>query len=366
MKRKIFNLLILFSLSSLLAVAQQKKATISFDSEKHNFGTIQENAGPVTHVFEFTNTGSEPLILSRVKASCGCTATDWSKEPVAPGKTGQVKATYNPLRRPGNFNKTITVTSNAQRQRVVLRISGNVKPKVKTLAEKFPKKIGDLRMRTNHIPFNNTKSTQIKNNEMVVVNAGKTDLSIAFRNIPGNIKIEAIPATLKPEQQGVIKVTYDANKKRDLGFVMDRVDLILNGVNMGQRDRILVSATLKEDFSSLTEEDLKNAPVIEYIGDVVYEFGDINQGDVRSHEFEFKNSGKSDLIIRKTRSTCGCTVAQLAKKTLAPGETGVFKITFNSRGKKGTQNRAITVYTNDPKHSETKITMHGNVLFDKK
>lgn len=85
---------------------------VAFKSESYDFGTIPE--GPAAeHVFTFTNTGKEPIIVERVQPSCGCTAPDWSKEPIAPGKTGMVKATYGTQGRPGHFEKNMTVFTNA-------------------------------------------------------------------------------------------------------------------------------------------------------------------------------------------------------------------------------------------------------------
>lgn len=82
---------------------------------------------PVKATFEFTNTGKEPITITRVKSSCGCTVAGYSKEPVLPGKTGEVSATYNAARA-GNFNKAITVYMNDnQSQR--LSVKGQVKNK---------------------------------------------------------------------------------------------------------------------------------------------------------------------------------------------------------------------------------------------
>lgn len=85
---------------------------IVFQNDNHDFGTIPE--GPsAEHVFILTNTGKEPLIIERVQPSCGCTAPDWTKEPIQPGKTGMVKATYGTQGRPGHFEKNMTVFTNA-------------------------------------------------------------------------------------------------------------------------------------------------------------------------------------------------------------------------------------------------------------
>lgn len=103
----------------------RNQAEISFDKESFDFGTIPQNV-PATHIYAFTNTGKEPLIITSASASCGCTVPDWTKEPVSPGKKGFIKATYNAAGL-GGFTKTVTVLSNAKRGQVVLTIKGDVK-----------------------------------------------------------------------------------------------------------------------------------------------------------------------------------------------------------------------------------------------
>lgn len=98
---------------------------IVFESEVHDFGTVPE--GPnADYEFKFKNTGKEPINLQTVNASCGCTTPSWSKEPVLPGKTGSIKASYATKGRPGGFTKSITVVSNAGTK--VLTIKGTVEP----------------------------------------------------------------------------------------------------------------------------------------------------------------------------------------------------------------------------------------------
>lgn len=101
-------------------------AKITFTELEHNYGTIQKG-GNGDCEFTFKNEGNEPLILSNVKASCGCTTPSYTQKPVMPGETGTIKVHYN-TNNVGGFSKTVTVTSNAvDNPRVVLRIKGNVK-----------------------------------------------------------------------------------------------------------------------------------------------------------------------------------------------------------------------------------------------
>ena len=100
-----------------------KPENLNFKNEVHDFGTVEE--GPAAeYEFAFTNTGKEPLILQNVHASCGCTTPSYSKDPVLPGKTGIVKASFNTVGRPGAFTKSITVATNAGTK--VLTIKGTV------------------------------------------------------------------------------------------------------------------------------------------------------------------------------------------------------------------------------------------------
>jgi len=107
--------------------AQQKQAVIAVvDSAIYDFGDVKEVDGPVSHVFKIKNKGETPLVITSVNASCGCTTPTWTKEPIAPGKTGDIKATYDVNGRPGPFTKTISVYSNGSTGTYVLTIKGNV------------------------------------------------------------------------------------------------------------------------------------------------------------------------------------------------------------------------------------------------
>lgn len=100
-----------------------KPENMVFNEDTHDFGTIPE--GPQAEFeFKFKNTGTEPIVISGVHASCGCTTPSYSKEPVKPGETGTIKAVYNTQGRPTPFNKSITVASNAGTK--VLVIKGTV------------------------------------------------------------------------------------------------------------------------------------------------------------------------------------------------------------------------------------------------
>ena len=97
-----------------------------FETEVVDYGTIEHNADG-NREFKFTNVGKEPLIISNAVGSCGCTTPVWPKEPIKPGATGIIKVHYA-TDRIGAFEKTVTLTSNADTPSKVLKIKGTVNP----------------------------------------------------------------------------------------------------------------------------------------------------------------------------------------------------------------------------------------------
>lgn len=105
------------------------KAIAKFTENVFDFGNIKEQGGPVTHEFEFVNTGNGNLVILEAAAECGCTRPEYPKNPVAPGKKSKIKVTYNPIGRPGAFNKQVTVKTNGEPRKIRLKIRGTVIPK---------------------------------------------------------------------------------------------------------------------------------------------------------------------------------------------------------------------------------------------
>jgi hypothetical protein len=129
MKKFLLSLASLFFVVGAFAQTQDElaektsNANLVFETSSHSFGNIIEGQ-IATYEFKFTNTGTEPLELTNVRASCGCTTPKWPRELIQPGQTSVVRAEYNSSGRPGTFNKNIFVTSNAGQ--ATLTISGNV------------------------------------------------------------------------------------------------------------------------------------------------------------------------------------------------------------------------------------------------
>jgi hypothetical protein len=354
--------LLLMTLISIGVIDAQKKPSILFESRVYDFGQIKEEDGRKTARFAFKNIGNDTLKILNVRASCGCTTSDYTRTPVLPGQSGYVDVAYNPLGRPGNFNKIVTViTNDPDNPNVVLTIKGSVIPKPKTKADNYPQVLGNLRFKSNHITFNDIKDTEIKTDTIYVYNPSDRKITIYSENLPSFLKIH-IPAggiTIAPDQELKIPISYDAKARNDYGYVFDNFRLKTDDIDQPVK-QMYVSANIIQDFSWMTEKDKTNAPKIVFEKTEVV-FDTIKMGESVIVEFPFRNEGKNDLKILKVKSSCGCTAVAPEKNILKKGEKSSIKVTFNTAGRQGNQQKSVTVITNDPEHSIVVLTLKGYV-----
>ena len=360
MKKLLSFILILTIAAGVSLNAQQVRSRMQLSETVHDFGKFREEAGRQTHDFIVTNTGTDPLVIQNIAVSCGCTMPEWTKSPIPAGGKGKITAIYNPQNRPGVFNQTLTVYTNSSPQSVILTIKGEVIPKEKTVEELFTFPAGLVRLESNHLAFTNVKKTEKKVRAMQIVNTSDRDATVEFVNSQQHLTFKVTPATIKPGQKGVVEGTYDGTKNAGWGNMTDMVRLRINGV-VQENVYYYVSANLVEDFSNLTRAELDNAPVFK-IASTTVDIGKMKASEQKDVEFRFQNTGKSDLVIRHIRATCGCTaVQQTGQGIVKPGEWSSIKATFNSGGFSGKQIKTIYVYTNDPRNSEITLMLNADV-----
>jgi len=133
MKKSILILSIFLAISTVLKSQEKIKSTevttetapvMTFNKTTHDYGTIKRQSDGKA-LFLLTNTGKEPLILSKPRSSCGCTVPEWPQEPIMPGQSDTITLTYE-TKKVGNINKQVTIISNAINSPIVLRITGKV------------------------------------------------------------------------------------------------------------------------------------------------------------------------------------------------------------------------------------------------
>ena len=199
--KKIFSTLCM----ALVAVAMMaQNPVITFEKTEHDFGKIHEEDGRVSVVFNFKNEGMAPLVLSNVRASCGCTTPTWTKEPVEPGQSGSITVTYNPNGRPGRFQKTVTITSNASEATKKVFIKGEVIPKQAKPVNRYTIAVGALSMKTKTLDLGVIKKGETKNGELEYANLTKEEhaVELATNDADAYLISQASLAAPKPNEIG--------------------------------------------------------------------------------------------------------------------------------------------------------------------
>lgn len=229
------------------------QGTLKFDSESHDFKNVSEGS-LATHEFKFTNTGNQPIVIANVQASCGCTTPEWTKTPVLPGKTGIVKAVYNSNGRPGQFNKTVTVTSNASNASVALAIKGAVLSREQMQKTYTPEQIAaSARLTITSEPtlslgkLENGRSATAR---FTFRNTGKKNLTMTGVYSACNcVAYKTLPEGIAPGETGTITLSYTP---RELGERIETVALYSNDLSAAD-----VKVTLKATVvKSLAEQSM--------------------------------------------------------------------------------------------------------------
>ena len=230
-----------------LAFTTRAQAVLQFETDNHDFGKVAEGT-IATYEFKFKNTGNQPAIIANVQASCGCTTPDWTKTPVLPGKSGVIKAMYSSAGRPGVFNKTVTVTSNATEPSKVLTIKGAVLTKDEIKPTLTPAQLTQsphLVLNASSHDFGKMEVGQQPTARFTVRNTGKTELVLgALSSGCYCVGYKTSPAPIAPGQSAVIELLYT---QRQLGRVSDVVTISSNDV--GGDAKITLTATIVRDLS---------------------------------------------------------------------------------------------------------------------
>ena len=247
---------------TLAAVAQPR---ISSNKETHNFGQIEWKK-PVTVEYTITNPGNEPLVLTNVTTSCACAVADWTKEPIAPGAKGTVKASFD-AKALGRFDKSIGIYSNATPNLVYLKFTGEVVQEIKDYSKLLPYAIGNIRIDRDEFSFPDVYRGQQPSMTFSIANLSDRPYEPVLMHLPPYLKMEAEPKVLLKGKKGTIKLTLDASQLQDFGLTQTSVYLSrFSGDKVSEDNEIPVSAILLPDFSRMTEKDSLNAPSIHISG----------------------------------------------------------------------------------------------------
>ena len=360
--RPILYFLTLLAFCTSQPAMAQRADVVNFENLLHDFGTVEEEGGPIEYEFKFTNVSPDTIKVLRVRASCGCTTPGWSREPVPPGEEGFVKAQYKPYNRPGAFNKYLTVTLDKQTTPLRLVIKGNVNPRKKSVEEELPAVLGNIRVQSNIINMGNVYTTDTPTEKTYVV-YNSSDSAITFldkTDRPDYIDVSVQPQTLDPKEKGEIKISYDAKARNDYGFTNDNLTIYTNEADPDSVKSFSVYANIYEYFPPMSAKERADGPKPS-LSVQTHDFGRITAGDKKSLIVTLSNTGKEDLLIRKIQPNCSCITAESKKTKVAPGKSTEIEIVYDSSQGRGTERKAVVVYTNSPVAPTSRLTLSATV-----
>ncbi len=331
-----------------------------FNKLAHDFGNVREESETVSTVFTFKNISSKPIRIIKVETTCGCTKPIFSTDSVMPGDSGTIKAIYETRGKDGEFYKNIFVSFNNDAYYQSLSIRGFVIPQANlaTKPAEFTTTYSNLAFTNTIAYFPNLLNTEKKDYKIKIYNY--MGYAIRIKNIkhkPDYVSVDIGDSLIDVEDTLTVTITVDGTKMSQFGDNTSPISFMTD--DYGNEVKFLyVRTILKEDFSKISNKDLKNAPHIKMDTMGPIHFGKHAAGEKFSYTIKVSNTGKKALNIRKIVPSCSCVTFSIAKQVLAPGESVNLVLTIDTVNQMVADlTKYVTITTNDPKNQEIKIKL---------
>ncbi|MFO7723782.1 MAG: DUF1573 domain-containing protein [Bacteroidales bacterium] len=333
---------------------------LKWDATSFRFPVSANQYKPLNNTFTFVNSGDSAINIVDIIPGSDVMVENYSRGTIPPGGKGFLKATVSPSSIRGPFTRTLTVMTDETRQpEYILTLEGEIRLIENDVAAKYPLSLGHMRYKPFYHLFFNLKVTETRTDTIFIYNGWDKEMTLNFDNLPGYIDIIPLPETLKPGKEGILLVTMDASIRGEYDMVFDKVLLKTNDALEPEKTLDII-AVIVDDFSKFENGDYSTAPVAKF-STLNYDFGTIKQSSIVRFTLELSNPGADTLFLRKSNSSCGCTVGKPEKSSLAPDESTNIQISFNTFGRHGRQSISVTFLTNDPKNPSQVFTLEGFV-----
>jgi hypothetical protein len=338
------------------ATAQIKNKPLRFDSEKWNFGNVDSRSGKVSHTFSFTNTGSETMVIKTIISSCGCTTTDYTRQPIKPGGKGRVDVSFDPAAfEAGPFSKDIYVSLAGVPNSNTLTVEGTVVVRRLTVEQEYPHATAaGLRFSSPTADFLYVEHGKPDTVRIGYANTLSQSVELAFDVAPANNCISvAAPETVCAECRGEIVIVYSAARgSRLYGHTYNRIYSVIDGRR--QEPAIVASAIVTDNFEG---SDMNTAPRAG-ISPSFYHFGAVNRGEKKSREFVLTNDGSSTLTVKQVEHGPGASATLKAGTQIKAGRSVKFISTLDTSV---ASQSAVTIITDDPARPMREVRLISEV-----
>lgn len=331
-------------------------SALEFESVVHNFGKIAVDDGVQKCSFKYTNVSSQPVVINNVISSCGCSVAEWPKAPIMPGASGKIDVSYLNDQGPYPFDKTFTVYISSSEKPVILRITGIVYEKGKSVKELFPVRFGPLGMKSSVQNGGQIEQGLQRAESESVVNLSDKRVKISFANVSPGLKISVKPEVLEPDESAIISYTIDTKVAKHWGKTKYYATFVCNGVE--QKEKFTTETVIVTPYTSLSKEEIDNGPKLTAKKSSL-EFGKVKAGQKVTLQYNIKNSGKATLLIHKVETSGQVKVNCPAKVEV--GANATINVTITPKNPNNYEIYTITLITNSPERPLINLYASGEI-----
>lgn len=357
MKRILYYISIAFTVFTVSACLCNGNATettnreeriankVEFDKVIHNFGDIMLSDGPQSCEFSMKNIGDKPVVIYSVVTSCGCTNVKWTREPILPGKTAKITATYTNDEGPYPFDKTLTAYISDISKPVILHLRGISHKKKMSIESLYPKKMGPLGVKSDSLKCGNVEQGGCRSDEVNIANLSETDVNVSFSNVSKGLSIKVTPNPIPAKS--VAKLQFTVTSDRSL-WGKNIYHASVNADKKSTGGILNIYAFTKENFSNLTDQQRADGsrPIFD---SSTYSAGKIKAGEMVNAVWTFTNAGKNGFNIYKIDSDKPDLKHDELPNEVPSGHKGSIRLHLDTTGMpKGEMLVMATLTTNSP------------------
>ena len=335
-------------------------------------GVFDEGAPPLAGSVRFANVGDSPVIITHVQPTCGCTAAGYPSTATQPGDTAEIRLVYTPIGRPGPFSKDIFVYTDCEGQKkTVIAVTGRMRGTPESIDRYYPARAGGQRLSRVTLPAGEQTRGRMRNVTTVVYNTRPDTVVLTAADTIGTslaagnnyLSVHLVNPIVEPAGACSIAIFVDTRFAPQWGFNEDTVTLYARPLNTAlpaDTIRLVVTAIVNEDFSTLNAEQMADAPVAA-LSTKHIDIGDIATGTRPAPVvFRVKNSGRTDDLIVRRVYTPGGGKADCSRRLLHPGEEALITVTPPApQADEPTFVYHVDLITNDPLHPVQQVKITG-------
>ncbi len=365
--RRVLVVIVMMIVSVNLLFGQTEENTdMKFAITQSSLGEINEADGARSMVYPFTNVSKTPIVINRVSVSCGCTTVSYSKVPIMPGHSSEIKVTYDPEFRPGFFDKKIYVYTAGRKKCNVLSLRGNVIARPKSIEDIYPYSIGSgLLSSSSAVDFGQIPVGYSHSLSLDIYNNSAKEMRVELPRIPtgGDYSYYITTPKLAAKTRGQVIVTFDLKESVKYAIYKFTIPIFVDGKREVGGD-IKVSSISVPDASKAKFTG-NGVPSI-FLPDVYHNFSSLFLGESIIKTFEIENEGNRDLeIIQVILSDDDIFEYALSSKVIKPQTKADFIVKLTPKTRLGRVNSQIILITNDPAYPVSEIRIAANITENK-